>query len=152
MDRNCLWRNGLRTSFEALVLGVALGLIGAVLGGCAAGSAVPFEEGAERYRFGIALERARGETGSATARVSVTDRASKRTIVIPAFTAPWGKTTTAAMDDSTYGATLTATVTVAADGASGEGHAVLKRGERLLASLRTTVPVKVTTTAPNVRY
>ncbi|HEU4334154.1 MAG TPA: hypothetical protein VFT32_06620 [Candidatus Eisenbacteria bacterium] len=143
------WFKGLWVSLQILVLGLAAG---AIAGGCASTTSTPFEEGADRYRFEIALERARGETGSCTGRVSVTDRASKRAIVIPAFSAPWGRTTTASMADTTYGATLTATLAVTPDGTSGTCHAVLRRGERLLASRKATFPVKVTATAPNIRY
>lgn len=151
---NCKRRffNGLRVSLQILVLVLAAGVAGAIAGGCAATTSAPFEEGADRYRFDIALERARGETGSCTGRVSVTDRASNRKIVIPAFSAPWGGTTNASMADTTYGATLTATLTVTPDGTSGTCHAILRRGERLLASRQATFPVKVTATAPNVRY
>lgn len=152
MDRKLRRCNGLQASLRALVLGAAVCAAGAALGGCAARSEAPFGEGAERYRFSIELERARGETGSCTGRVSVIDRASKRRLVIPAFSARWGGTTTASMADTTYGATLSATLTVAADGTSGDCHAILKRGERLLGSLKATKPVKVIATAPNVRY
>ena len=83
--------------------------------GCAARSVTPYEQGADRG------------------------------ITIPIFTAPWGKKTTAAATDSAYGARLDVAVTVDASGQRGEFVASLHRGDLLIASRTSTLPVAVVT-------
>ena len=113
--------------------------------GCAARSVTPYEQGADRYRFKFSLSRVAGETGTCTAAASVKDRMADRGITITIFTAPWGKKTTAAATDSAYGARLDVAVTVDASGQRGEFVASLHRGDLLIASRTSTLPVAVVT-------
>ena len=128
---------------------VALGLS---MAGCASRNVAPFEQGADRYKFDIALTRGIGETGACAAAVSVTDRAAKRKLRIPLCTAPWGATTERAADDSTYGARLSAVIAMSADGLSGKCRAALYRGETLLASREAAIPVRVSARASQIEY
>lgn len=130
----------------------AVAALGLSMAGCASRNVAPFEQGAYRYKFDIALTRGVGETGACAAAVSVTDTAAKRKIRIPLFTAPWGVTTERAADDSTYGARLSAVVSMSADGLSGQCRAALYRGETLLASREAAVPVRVSTRASQFEY
>ncbi|HET9952443.1 MAG TPA: hypothetical protein VFS09_11685 [Candidatus Eisenbacteria bacterium] len=111
--------------------------------GCAARSATPYEQGADRYRFKFALTRVSGETGACTASTSVRDQAADRGISIPIFTAPWGAKTTAAATDSAYGARLDVAVTVDASGQRGDFKATLHRGDLLIASRTASIPVAI---------
>jgi hypothetical protein len=133
----------------AALLAVAAGI---ACSGCASRTAMPFEEGASRYRFEFRLERMAGETGACAAAVRVRDLEAKRDLAIPLFSAAWGKVTDGAATDSTYGAVLSASVDVAADGSSARFHADLKRDDRLLASRTAAIPVKVVKPAPQRTY
>src|SRR5574338_615136 len=105
-----------RTRAAATIVAGAVALSGI---GCAARSAAPYEQGADRYQFKFSLTKAPGEMGTCTASASVRDRMGRRTIAIPIFTAPWGVRTVAAGSDSAYGARLELAVTVDAAGADG---------------------------------
>ena len=111
--------------------------------GCAAPSATPYEQGVNRYQFKFSLSRANGETGTCTASASVKDLMADRRMTIPIFTAPWGVETTATAVDSAYGARLDVTVKVGASGESGEFKATLHRGDLLVASRTSALPVAV---------
>jgi hypothetical protein len=116
----------------------------AVVGfGCAAPSATPYEQGADRYQFKFSLSRVAGEAGTCTASASVKDLLADRQMTIPIFTARWGVETTAAAVDSAYGARLDVTVQVGASGEHGEFKAELHRGDLLIASRTATLPVAV---------
>lgn len=129
---------------RAAILAVVCALAASGVG-CAARSVTPYEQGAERYRFKFSLSRVAGETGTCTAAASVKDRMAERGMSIPIFTAPWGQKTTAAATDSAYGARLDVAVTVDASGQRGEFVASLHRGDLLIASRTSTLPVAVVT-------
>ncbi len=153
MIRNSLRRihknpHRVRSALVATAAGLAL----AALHGCASRAAMPYEQGDSRYRFEFRLERMAGETGTCSAAVKVRDLAARRDLAIPLFTAPWGASTSRAAADSTYGARLTATVEVKADGASAAFRAELKRGDLLLAARTAAIPVKVVEPAKQRTY
>lgn len=129
-----------RNNVGALLVAGAVALLGL---GCASRSAVPYQQGAERYQFQFHLTRAQGEIGSCTASASVIDRMAHRGIVIPIFTALWGSKTTAAWSDSAYAARLDVSVTVDASGERGTFEAALRRGDRLIASRSSSLAVTV---------
>lgn len=137
------------THRAAALLAVAAGL---ACSGCASRTAMPFEEGASRYRFEFRFDRMAGETGSCAAAVRVRDLEANRDLAIPLFSVVWGRVTEASATDSTYGAVLSASVDVTADGSSARIHANLKRDGRLLASRLSALPVKVVTSASQRTY
>lgn len=134
----------------ALLVATAIAA-GASVGGCGGRTAVPYEQGDQRYRFMFRLEKVRGETGACTGIMAVRDLAADRTIAIPIFTAPWGATTTAAAADSEYGARFEVTADVNAAGTSGKVRGVLRRGTLLIASRTATVSVSTVKNNPEIK-
>ena len=122
---------------------VAVASLAASAFGCAANSATPYEQGANRYQFKFSLSRVSGESGTCTASASVKDLMADRRLSVPIFTARWGEQTTATAVDSAYGARLDVAVTVGATGQSGEFKATLHRGDLLVASRTSAMPVAV---------
>jgi len=122
---------------------IVAGLLTLTAIGCAARSSVPYEQGANRYKFQFSLTKAPGETGSCTASASVRDRMARREISIPIFTAPWSVRTTAVGSDSAYGALLEVAVTVDPSGRVGAFEASLRRGDQLIASRAASLPAVV---------
>lgn len=132
--------------------GAGLCLVSLLASGCASRRVAPFEQDADRYRFSFRLSRGFGETGACAASVSVTDLETKKKMAIPLFTAAWGVASESSVIDPRYGARLVATVRVAADGTKGECRAALYRGETLLASRETSVPVSMATRPSKIKY
>ena len=122
-------------SLAALALGGA---------GCAGTfGSIPYEQGAERYEFKFTLTKAPAETGTCTASATVRDRRTGRKIVVPIFTAPWGRESTSSAVDAAYDARLEVRVMTNETGDRGVFTASLRRGDQLIASQEATVPVRI---------
>jgi hypothetical protein len=113
----------------------------ALAAGCASGSARPFEPGAERYHFAVAVVPVAGEASAYSCVATVTDLQTRTVLSAPPFVARAGRAARGSGEDRATGARLEVTVTVEPSGRTAAYSASLTRAGRLLASSRETIPV-----------